>query len=124
MAYTTVELSDLNTGSENVRSDSALEDQRHKAETKSTSPVRLLINLRRVFRRQAIPIVEPRPDDLEQLLEGADEISTAGVGASLRKDYVLFKGVPGPELIKSLVLFKCFAPPAAGTHGPWLAELI
>lgn len=116
MVYTTVELNDLNTGSENDRNDSALEDQRHKADTKPTVLVHLLTNLTRIFRRHAIPIVEPPLDDLEQLLEDADEVSTAGVGASLRKDYVLFKGVSGPELIKSLVLFKCFAPPVAGTY--------
>jgi hypothetical protein len=117
MAYTTVELSDLNTSSENDWNDSALEDQRHIVETKSTVQVRLLTNLRRVLRRQAVPIAKSPPDDLEQLLEGADEVSTAGVGASLRKDYVLFKSVPGPELIKSLVLFKCFPAPVAGTYG-------
>ena len=115
MVYDTIELSDLKTGSENDRNNSALEDQRHKAEAKSTVQARLLTNLRRLLRRQATPIVALPPDDLERLLQGADEVSTAGVGASLRKDYVQFKGVPGPELIKSLVLFKCFAPPVAGT---------
>lgn len=117
MAYPSVELSDLNTSGENHWNDSALEDQRHIAENKSTLQVRLLTNLRRVLRRQAVPIAKSPPDDLEQLLEDADEVSTAGIGASLRKDYMLFKSVLGPELIKSLVLFKCFPAPEAGTDG-------
>lgn len=117
MADIDVEMGAPNPGVENSRNNSAFEDQRYTAETKPTIQARLLTNLERLFRQQKTPTVETHPDDLEQLLEGADDVSTAGVRASLRKDYMLFKSVPGTELTKSLVLFKCFAPPVAGIYG-------
>lgn len=116
MAHNDIEMRELDSGSQNDTFEPILEDQRHATETKHTLWVRPVATFKRRIQSRAFVKVEKRPDELEKLLESADDASTAGASASLRNDYMHFKDRPGTELINSLVLFRTFIPPVVGRY--------
>ena len=108
MAYTNIELRETNYDSESLGHAPTFDgSQRDKPPLHKR-----LLNLSKSSSQKNPTLkTEVQHDYLEQLLEKSDGTTA---DTTLREDYALFKNRDGVKVMESLILFKCFIPPASG----------